>query len=535
MSTIVGFIPAKQFIIAALVLAVIYVLSAGYVKARPDEAIIISGLKKKSKILVGRAGMRVPFFERKDRLNLMLIPIDVKTNSSVPTADYININVDATVNVQIYNEPEYLKLAAKNFLNKEAKYIAQVAREVLEGNVREIVGQLKLKQMVSDRQLFAEKVKENAEPDLQAMGLRIISFNVQNFTDGNHVIEDLGVDNVVAISKNAAIARAESERDIKIAQAKADKESNEARVLADEQIATKQNQLDVKKSELQKEADTKKAAADSAYEIEKQRQRKTIEAVSVEADIARQEQEVLLRSKEAEVREKELDAEVRRTAEAEKYKRKQEAEAAKIEKQNEAEAAKYAVEQEAEARKLKVDADFYQKEKEAEGTRLVGEAEADAIRAKGLAEAEAMEKRAEAYAKYNEAAVTQMIIEKLPDIAKAIAEPISAIDKVTIIDGGNGTSGVEQFGGNVPAILAKTIESVKETTGFDLTKVMEANTYDAKVTKKIEYSGDPMVSNQRCNPVTLDVLQKATEREVPDNGPTEEANAVISQTESVPF
>ena len=129
-------------------------------------AYIISGVKKKSKVVIGKASIRIPFFERLDKLNLRLIPIDVKTSNAVPTADYININVDATVNVKISNDPEKLRLAAENFLNKNTEYIASVAREVLEGNVREIVGKMRLG---SDRQKFANLVKENAEPDLAAM------------------------------------------------------------------------------------------------------------------------------------------------------------------------------------------------------------------------------------------------------------------------------------------------------------------------------------------------------------------------------
>lgn len=206
-------------IVAIVVLVILLFMAIGYVKAPPDMAYIISGVKKKSKVVIGKASIRIPFFERLDKLNLRLIPIDVKTSNAVPTADYININVDATVNVKISNNPEKLRLAAENFLNKNTEYIAGVAREVLEGNVREIVGKMKLEEMVSDRQKFANLVKENAEPDLAAMGLDIISFNVQNFVDGNEVIENLGIDNIVKIKKAAAIARAESERDIKVAQA----------------------------------------------------------------------------------------------------------------------------------------------------------------------------------------------------------------------------------------------------------------------------------------------------------------------------
>ena len=216
---------------------VIILLTMGYVKAPPDMAYIISGVKRKSKVVIGKASIRIPFFERLDKVTLRLIPIDVKTSNAVPTADYININVDATVNVKISNDPEKLRLAAENFLNKPTEYIASVAREVLEGNVREIVGKMRLEEMVSDRQKLANLVKENAEPDLAAMGLDIISFNVQNFVDGNEVIENLGIDNIVKIKKSAAIARAESERDIKVAQAAADKESNDAAVAAQTEIA----------------------------------------------------------------------------------------------------------------------------------------------------------------------------------------------------------------------------------------------------------------------------------------------------------
>ncbi len=479
----------KYVLIGIAVLIVLVIMLAGYVKASTDEAFIITGLHKQPRILIGRSGVKVPFLEKKDVLKLQLIPIDVKTSSAVPTADYININVDATVNVQVGHTPDLIKLAAKNFLNKKPEYIAAVAREVLEGNVREIVGKMRLEEMVSDRQKFALLVKENADPDLAAMGLVITSFNVQNFTDNNHVIENLGVDNVVRIQKAAAISRAESERDIKVAQAKADKDANDAQVLSQTEIAKKQNDLAIQKAELKQASDTKKAAADAAYEIQQEEQRKTIEVTRTNADIARQEREVELKAKEAQVAEQALTAEIRKKAEAEKYRRQQEAEANLIERQREADAAKYEQEKKAEAVKAQADAAIYAKQKEAEGIAAVGRAEAEAIEAKGIAEAQAMEKKAEAYAKYNNAAITEMIINQLPEIAKAIAEPISAIDKVTVIDSGTGEGGVSSVGGYTPAVLAKVIESVRETTGFDLTEVMKAQTYDAKVNHNVNVSG----------------------------------------------
>lgn len=497
-------IPASAIIAIVVIAIIVIFLAVGYVKAPPDMAFIISGIKKKSKIVIGKAAIRIPLFERLDKLNLRLIPIDVKTSNAVPTADYININVDATVNVKISNEPEKLRLAAENFLNKNTEYIAGVAREVLEGNVREIVGKMKLEEMVSDRQKFATLVKENAEPDLAAMGLDIISFNVQNFVDGNEVIENLGIDNIVKIKKAAAIARAESERDIKVAQAAADKESNDAAVAAQTEIAKKQNELAIKRSELQQEADTKKAMADAAYEIQKEEQRKTIEVTTANADIAKQEREIELKQKEVAVKEQALEAEVKKQAEADKYAAQQKADAALYQRQKEAEAKQFEAQRQAEARKAQAEADRFAKEQEAEGIRAVGEAEAAAIQAKGVAEAEAMEKKAEAYAKYNKAAVAEMMIKVLPDVAAKIAEPLGQIDKITIIGGDGGSNGVEQVAGNVPAVMAKLFESMREATGIDLADIVKADTYDAKVNRNVNVSGidsvNLVVKDEKENP-----------------------------------
>lgn len=484
-----GLLSVPMIVLLVIAVVVVVLFAIGYVKAPPDMAFIISGFKKKSKIVIGKASIRIPFFERLDKLNLRLIPIDVKTSNAVPTADYININVDATVNVKISNNSDKLRLAAENFLNKNTEYIAGVAREVLEGNVREIVGKMRLEEMVSDRQKFATLVKENAEPDLAAMGLDIISFNVQNFVDGNEVIENLGIDNIVKIKKAAAIARAESERDIKVAQSSADKESNDAAVAAQTEIAKKQNELAIKKSELQQESDTKKAIADAAYEIQKEEQRKTIEITTANADIAKQEREIELKQKEVAVKEQALEAEIKKQAEADKYAAQQKADAVLYQRQKDAEAKQFEAQREAEAKKAQAEAERYSKEQEAAGIRAVGEAEATAIQAKGLAEAEAMEKKAEAYAKYNKAAVAEMMIKVLPEIAGKIAEPLGQIDKITIIGGGEGKNGVEQVAGNVPVVMAKLFESMKEATGIDLADIVNADSYDAKVNRNINVSG----------------------------------------------
>ena len=454
--------------VIALIALILIIFLTGYVKASPDTAIIISGLRKTPKVLIGKAGIKIPFLERKDELNLQLIPIDVKTSNAVPTADYININVDATVNVKISDNEDRLKLAAQNFLNKNSDYIGRVAREVLEGNVREIVGKMALEEMVSDRQKFALLVKENAEPDLAAMGLDIISFNVQNFVDGNGVIENLGVDNIVKIQKNAAISRAESEKEIAKAQANAKREANEAEVNAASEIAKKQNELDIQKAELKKAADVKRAEADAAYKIQEEEQRKTVEITTANANIAKQEKEILLKQKEAEVMEQALDAQIKKKAEAEKFAKQQEADAQLYERQREAEARKFETEKEADAMKAKAEAQKYTMEQEAEGIRTKGLAEAEAIKAKAIAEAEGIEKKAEAMAKMGEAAVLEMYFKALPEVVKNAATPLSNVDRITMYGEGNSAKLMK----DIMSTVTQVTDGLKESTGVDLSAVL---------------------------------------------------------------
>ncbi len=458
-----------QYIIGGIiVLVVIIFMLSGYVKASPDTAYIISGLRKKPKVLIGKAGVKIPFFEKKDELKLQLIPIDVKTSSAVPTADYINIRVDAAVNVKISADADKLNLAAQNFLNKKVEYIAQVAREVLEGNMREIVGKMNLEEMVSDRQKFAMLVKENAEPDLASMGLDIVSFNVQNFVDSNGVIENLGVDNIVKIQKNAAISRAISEKEIAKAQAEAKMEANQAQINAETEIAKMNNDLAIKKAELTKESDVKRAEADAAYKIQEEEQRKSIEIKTADANIAKQEKEILLKQKEAEVTEKALDAQIKKKAEADKFARQQQADAELYQRQRDAEAKKYETQQEAEALKAQAEAERYAREQEAEGIRIKGMAEAEAIKAKALAEAEGIEKKAEAMAKMGQAAVLEMYFNALPEVVRNAAEPLSKVEKITMYGDGNSAKLMKDIMGTVTQVT----DGLKESTGVDLQSVL---------------------------------------------------------------
>ena len=521
-----------------VVLLVLLIITQGYVKAPPDHAYIISGLRKEPRVLVGRAGLKLPFFEQLDKLYLGQITVDIKTDEYIPTNDFINVMVDAVAKVRVADDPAMLKLAMRNFLNKNSAKIAADLQDSLQGNMREIIGTLTLRAINTDRDSFSDQVMAKASKDMEKLGIEILSCNIQNVTDEHGLIQDLGMDNTSKIRKDASIAKAEAERDIAIAQAAADKASNEARVLAETEIAQKNNELAIKKAELQKASDTKKAEADAAYEIQKQEQQKTIQAATVNAQIAKAEREAELRrqevavqqqaleaeinkkadadryaieqaaaadltrrqreaeakkyeqEKEAEVKEKALDAEVKKKAEAEKFARQQQSEAELYERMKNAEAEKFEREKEAEAMKATAEAQKYAMLQEAEGIRARGEAEAAAIQAKALAEAEGMEKKAQAYQKYNHAAMAEMMMKVLPEIAGKIAEPLSQIDKITIIGGGNGSDdGVGNVAGNVPVVMAKLFESMKEATGVDLAEIMKADTYDAKVTRNINLNG----------------------------------------------
>ena len=309
--TILPFVPA-----VIIAIALIALLASGYVKAPPDVAYIISGLHKKPRILVGKAGIKIPFLERMDKLALGAIQIDVKTGSAVPTAEYINVRVDSTVSVRVGQSEEMIALAAQNFLNVSREQIAQKINDLLEGNIREIVGQMKLTEMVGDRKAFSEKVQENAVPDLARFGLELVSFNVQNFSDDNDVITNLGIDNVEQIRKDAAIAKSNAQREIAVAEAENAKASNDARVKAEEEIAKRNNSLAIQKAQLKQEADTKQAQANAAMEIESENQRKLRDVAAADADIARQEKEIDLKEREVAIKERALEAEVKKTAEA---------------------------------------------------------------------------------------------------------------------------------------------------------------------------------------------------------------------------
>ena len=479
------------------VLLLIFILTA-YTKAGPDEAIMISGLGKR-KILRGKAGFRLPFLQRKDKLSLKVFQVDIKTRESIPTNEFININVDGVANLKISSDSELLERAFEATLGMGESELVEQVKQVLEGNMREIIGTVGIRQLVQDRKGVAEAVKENVIPDMNKLGLELVNFNIQNFSDGNHVIENLGIDNISQISKEAAIAKANAERDVSIARAKAAQEANEAEVNSKTTIVQKNTEYSLKESELKIKTDTAKANADAAYKIQAQKRQEEINTATVNAEISKREREVELGNKEVELAEKKLAATVNKKADADKYaaekeaeaelyRRQKKAEAELIEAQRQAEKLKVAAEAEKNARKEKADAVAIEAEaqrvaraKAAEAIKLEADAnkqaalaEAEGIKAKGEAEAKATKEKAEAMKAFNDAATLKLVLDSgvLPETVRAYSEPIasalSKIDGITMYGSGNEAKLVEEIQQHGDQIF----QGLNKTLGIDLKSVL---------------------------------------------------------------
>ena len=482
------------FIIAAAVAAaVIAFCFLCYKKAPPTQAIVVTGFGlSRPKVVCGRGVFVLPIVQRADRLNMRLLKIDVKTpETGVKTKEGVSLWLDSVVTVQVYSENstvsdeevrnagyddirKYInsrqQSAISNFLGMDEAHINEKINDVLQGNLREIVSEMTVDQILTNRKQMAVSVVENARPDLAKMGLEVVTFNVQDVKDAvdamghNHgVIEAIGVEQEELVKKRASIAKAEA--DVSCAKAAAAMAANEKEIEAQTAIAQRNNELELAKSKLKAEADKAAADANAAGMIQTNLRAKEVKESEADAEIARQKKMVDLAAQEAEVQQRKLDAEVRKQADAELYRRQKEAEAQKYEAERAAEAAKFA------------------KQQEAEGIALVGKAEAEAIRQKGLAEAEAMKQKAEAYKQYNDAAVAEMMIKVLPEIARSVAQPLSSIDKVSII--GGDASGVSGVSGNVPVLMAQTMEAMKEATGIDMRDIVRANSIEAKTDRNI--------------------------------------------------
>lgn len=452
--------------IGVLVVLIGSIIASGFVSASPGEIKVVSG-PRGQRVIHGKTGWKFPLVERVDKMTAGMISVDAKTSDFVPTNDYINVKVDAAVKVKIGTDrPELFQAATRNFLYKDASDIADEVRDTLEGHLRAIIGQMTLDKIVTDRISFSEKVQENATKDLEEMGLEIVAFNIQGLIDDKGVIENLGIDNTEQIRKEAAKAKARAQQEIAQQQAESDKIANDARIAADLEIAQKQNELAIEQARLKKTADIERARSDAAYDIEAQIQRKDVEFESANADIVKQEQEAVIKEREVQVQRQRLEAEIKAKADAEKYAEEKKAEAELAKRQRAAEAELFESQRAAEAKKAEAEAARFVAEQDAIAIAKRGEAEARAIQLKLEAEADGLDRKAEAMKKYGDAAVTEMLVNVLPDIAKAVATPLANVDSITMYGEGNS--------GKMVGDIMTSMNQITNGMGLDIRDLIQA-------------------------------------------------------------
>ncbi len=484
---------AITFIIIAALVALLVLFFCSYRKV-PKNRIGIRVGPFGNKTVTGKAIFVIPFLQRIDYMTLENIQVDFESKSSIPTQDAINIKVDAVANIAISQDEDVMKRAASRFTGYSTDAIAEVVTPVLEGNIREIISQVKLKDLIQgDKKVLADTIADNVKPNLADLGLELTTFNIQNFKDDNGVINNLGIENTVSISKDAAKAKAAAEAEVQIAQAEAKKAANEAEVAAELEIAQKQNELALKQAALKAKADTERAKAEAAMAIEAEVQRKEREVKEAEANIARQEKEIELQEKAVSVKERALEAEVKKTAEAQKYAAQQKADAELYTRQKNAEAEAFELQRQAEAeafqRQKKAEAEKMAMESEAAGKKAIaeavqaqGEAEAAAIKAKLVAEADGMREKAEALKEYGDAAKQQMQLdalkvyfEQLPKIAEASGKAYQNVDKIYMYGGDS-----SKLQGDMMKTITQVSEGLGETLGIDL-KALAAGLLGGKI------------------------------------------------------
>ena len=481
----------------ALFLFLIFVKSCWKV-AGTNEVLIVSGLGKVKK-KTGGGIFVLPIVQKTQRMTLENIQVDFTSRNEIPTKDAIHVLVDAVANMAISLDPERQKIAASKFAGYSIQQIRDTVIPVLEGNIREIISQTNFEDLIrGDKKIFAERIQENVTPNLADLGIDLTTFNIQNFSDKNGVIRDLGIENIEKIKKEASIAAAKAKSEVAIAQAKAEKEANDAQVASATEIAKKQTEFAIKKAELKKQADTEQAKAEAAKQIEAENQRREQEIATANANLARQEKEIELKEREVTIKERALEAEIKKTAEAKKYAeqqaadaalyktqkaaeadlfhRQRQAEAAMIEAEKKAKAELALAESKAQAQKALAEAIEAEGKAKAAAAQAQGLAEAEAIKAKALAEAEGMLEKANAMKEYQDAAMADMqmqvakeYIKQLPLIAKAVGEGYQGVDKIVMLGEDSG-----KLAGNIMNTTTQISEGLSESLGVDLKTLLSS-------------------------------------------------------------
>lgn len=429
-------------------------------KVPQDKALVVTGAKKR--VITGGGGVVIPVLERADMISLENMNINVEVTGSL-TETGVPLDVTGTIIVKISSTNESILAAMEQFntgnLQSTIDNIKHTVKEVMEGKMREVVSTFTVEALYRNREQLTSTVQEVAVEDLKSMGLEIKTFTIRDISDKDGYLKSLGVKQTEEVKRQAAIAKAEAERDVAIKRAEAERQAREEQLKAATLIAEAEKENSLKVSQYRKDQETEKAKADTAYSIQENIMNKEVVEAKMQAEIKRKQMEIDLAHQETLRRQEQLKAEIEKTAEAEKYKAIQEAEAEKARQIAEAQAA-------AESLRLQAEA-------EAQAIALKGQAKAEAIRLRGQAEAEAMREKAEAYKLYGEAAILELMVEKLPEIAQAISAPLAQTDKIVIMDQGGENGGAAKIPGYINTIAGMVPEAVEALTGKNMMDIVE--------------------------------------------------------------
>jgi flotillin len=480
-----GFIILVIGIVAAVlvILAAISTLGQRYVKVGPNQALIIYGRGRIPTVITGGGKLVVPIFERAQSFSLELMSFDVAPQQNLYTNQGVSVLVEAVTQLKVRNDQESILTAAEQFLSKTFDQRQALIRLVMEGHLRGIVGQLTIEQIVKEPEMVSEKMRSTSSADLTKMGLEVVSFTIKEVRDENEYIANMGRPEIERIRKEANIAAALAARDTQIQQANAARESAVAKAAADQERVAAETASEAKQSESQRDLALKRASydaevkkqqviADKASDLQSQIVQQQIVAEAARAQEIDRTAQTKVQEAEGHRRQAELEATVVRAAEAEKQRVETQAQAEKqrisLEAEGRAAALRAQAEAEAAAARIRGAAD-------AEAARLRGLAEADVIKAKGEAEAEAMRNKAAAYHEYNQAAVLDKVITNLPEVVRAIAEPLSKVDKISIVSTGGqsgGNLGASRVTGDIVNMLAQVPVILEALTGTKVSDLM---------------------------------------------------------------
>src|SRR6266545_4283017 len=451
-----GWIPVVVVLLGVGAFLILWMVLSRYTKVGPNQVLVVSGRKHRYvdpdgtermrgfRIVKGGGTFVYPIIEKIDVLSLELLTIDVQT-PEVYTSKGVPVKVDGVAQIKVKGDDISIATAAEQFLSKGTEEIKSIAMQTLEGHLRAILGTMTVEEIYQNRDAFASKVQEVAAGDMANMGLGIVSFTIRDIRDTQGYLDALGKPRIAQVKRDAQIAQAEADRDAMIKSSQATQAGQEAKFLADTKIAEAQRDYQTNVAQYQAAVNQKKAEADLAYDLQKYKTGQLVKAEEIQVTIIEKQKQIELQQQEIQRKQRELEANVQKPADAERYK----------------------VETLANARKFQLEAEATG---QAAAQKQTGFANADVAKAT----ASAMQQKAESFKQYNEAAVIELIVRVLPEIAGKISEPLSKTERMVIINNGNGTGGgASKITGDVTQIISQLPPVLEALTGVRFEKLLE--------------------------------------------------------------